>query len=394
MIRTIFGVGSILAAVAIISTGTVAFFSDQELSEANTFTAGAIDLLVDNDSYYNGNRCVDVSDNPEVEDWQWSGEADYPEPGTPCVTSFGESNLDGLFFFKFDDVKPDDEGEDTISLHVQNDAWVCMDLTLTSNDDKSSTEPELDGTGDVADDIDDAWDGELASGIQFFWWADDGDNVYEVGEPQITDGVVSLLDLATTSGSFKVPIADSENNIWGEQGPVPGGETVYLAKAWCMGDLTLDAVPDDGGVNPSVDPGVDCDGTDLGNEYQTDGAELNLVFSAVQARHNDDYLCNPPEGQLPTLTINKAIFASTGAIDVTDFELHIVGPGGDQVVTDEIPVPDLPVGDYSVYEVSIGDAVGVDFDTTFGGACDDFGNVSLGLNDDLVCTITNVEIIN
>ena len=34
--------------------GTGAFFSDTELSSGNTFTAGAIDLKVDNESYYNG----------------------------------------------------------------------------------------------------------------------------------------------------------------------------------------------------------------------------------------------------------------------------------------------------------------------------------------------------
>ena len=41
--------------------------------------------------------------------------------------------------------------EDTISIHTQNDAWVCMDLTLTSDDDMSSTEPEL-GDGDDEED--------------------------------------------------------------------------------------------------------------------------------------------------------------------------------------------------------------------------------------------------
>ena len=376
------------------STGTVAFFSDTESSTDNVFTAGAVDLLVDNESYYNGNVCApdvdDINDNQDIEEYVWQGDASYPEPGTSCATSFVPSNLDGLLFFDFTDLKPDDEGEDTISIHVQNDAWVCMDLTLTSNDDNSSTEPEL-GTGDDEEDDGDPWDGELAEGIQFFWWADDGDNVFEAGEPAITNGVVSL---ATLDETFPIALSDSENNVWGDDGePVPGGETVYLAKAWCMGDLSLDPVLNDGGVNPSVDPGVDCDGTDLGNEYQTDGAELNIIFSAIQARHNDEYLCSPPEEPLPTLTVNKILTVSTGNLDVTDFELHINGPDGDQIVTDEIPVPDLPVGDYNVYEVLVGDAIGVDFDVTFGGACDENGDLTLGLGDDVVCTITNVEII-
>ena len=34
--------------------GTGAFFSDTETSTGNTFSAGAIDLKIDNSSYYNG----------------------------------------------------------------------------------------------------------------------------------------------------------------------------------------------------------------------------------------------------------------------------------------------------------------------------------------------------
>ncbi len=385
MIRLLLSLGSIMVAVAFVATGTVSFFSDTESSAQNTFAAGAVDLLIDNESYYNGNKCEEVSTST----WQWTGDAEYPEPGTACSTSFVPSNLDGLLFFDFDDVKPDDEGEDTISIHVQNDSWVCMDLTLTSDDDNSSTEPELDTT-DVLEDDGDAWDGELASGIQFFWWADDGDNVYEEGENPITDGVVTLSELDET---FPVALADYENNVWGNATgtPVPGEETVYIAKAWCLGELTQNAVAADGGVNPSVDPGVLCDGTDLGNEYQTDGAELNISFTAIQARHNDEYLCEPDVLPNPTLTVNKLLTVSTPGIEVEDFTLHITGPGVDMDVSDEIPVTDLPAGDYVVSETITGDVGGATFTATFGGACDAGGNVTLALGDDLVCTINNVE---
>src|SRR3989338_7486097 len=178
MRRIIIGLITIVGAGAMVISGaTGAFFSDTETSQGNTFTAGAIDLEIDNDSYYNGNRCTNV-DTEETPLWQWQGNAPYPVPGTECTTSFEPSNLDGLLFFDFRDLKPDDEGEDTISIVVQNDAWACMDLTLTSDDDVSTTEPE--GQVDVQEDINDAWDGELADAIQMFWWADDGDNVYEV----------------------------------------------------------------------------------------------------------------------------------------------------------------------------------------------------------------------
>src|SRR3990167_8520258 len=143
MQRIILGLVTIIGATAlIISGGTGAFFSDTETSTRNTFAAGAIDLKIDNDSYYNSNRCTNVG---TVEDpmWQWQGNAPFPVAGTECSTSFPLSDLDdGLLFFNFTDLKPDDEGEDTISIHVQNDAWACMDLTLTADDDVSPTDPE------------------------------------------------------------------------------------------------------------------------------------------------------------------------------------------------------------------------------------------------------------
>ena len=395
MKRILLGLVAVVGSSAVILGGvTGAFFSDTETSTGNIFTAGAIDLLIDNESYYNGNECTNTGTEQDPV-WVWQGNALYPVPGTPCTTSFLPSNLDGLLFFDFRDLKPDDEGEDTISIDVQNDAWICMDLTLTSNDDVSSTEPEL-GDGDLLDDVNDVWDGELAGAIQFFWWADDGDNVYEEGENQITPGVVTLENLQDT---FPIALADSENNVWGEPDgtPVPGGETVYIAKAWCLGTLTIDnPVPAGQGISPASDPGVDCDGSLLDNQTQTDSSELNIVFSAVQARNNDDFLCEPREPETATLTVNKIITADSATIGVEDFELHIdlAGPDGDQIVGDNVPVPGLPAGVYNVYEIinAAGIPPGTTFTTTFGGACDPVThNVTLNPGDNLVCTIHNVE---
>ncbi|KKT83066.1 MAG: hypothetical protein UW81_C0027G0009, partial [Candidatus Giovannonibacteria bacterium GW2011_GWC2_44_9] len=254
---------SILVTVVALAVGaTSAFLSDTEASVGNTFTAGAIDLKVDNESYYNRNKCAQVSEGV----WQWQGSASFPVPGTPCTTSWLLDDLDnGRLFFNFRDLKPDDEGEDTISLRAENDAYVCMDVALTSDDDRSSNEPEL-GAGDVLEDINNTWDGELADRLDFFWWADDGDNVYEVGENALSEGIQTLTDLATTS-PFSVALADSANNVWTPTapGPIPGGETKYIGKAWCFGDLTLDPVPAGQGVSPTVNPGVTCDGKSLGN---------------------------------------------------------------------------------------------------------------------------------
>lgn len=287
---------TIVAALLLLVGGTGAFFGDTELSSGNTFAAGVIDLKVDNESYYNGNKCTDVNQDPQVEDWQWVGTASYPVPGTPCSTSWGPSDLDnGTLFFNFRDVKPDDEGEDTISLHVgTNDAWACMQIALTLNDDVSSTEPEL-LTSDPADIGASAWDGELAQRLEFVWWADDGDNVLEEGETLLSNGVKNLFDLASTSGPFAVTLADSATNVWtGVPGPLLANSTRYIGKAWCLGDLTIDPVTAGSGVNPSVDPGVSCDGTLLGNELQTDSTTLDISFSTLQARHDGEYRCPLP----------------------------------------------------------------------------------------------------
>ena len=213
---SLFLIGAVGTAAAIGGTG--AFFNDTETSTGNTFAAGAIDLKVDNESYYNLNKCTEVTAGI----WQWQGLAPYPVPGTPCTTSWNLSDLgNGLLFFNFTDIKPDDEGEDTISLHVDNNnAYACLDMTLTSNDDKSSTEPEL-ASPDVAEDINNTWDGELAQNIQMFWWADDGDNVYETGENGLIPGVESIDVMFGAGHIFSTPLADSVKNVW-NPGNTPG----------------------------------------------------------------------------------------------------------------------------------------------------------------------------
>ena len=158
----------VVAAIAV--GGTVAYFSDTETSTGNTFTAGGIDLTIDNTSYYNGSLNQETS-------WLQA------------------KNLEqGDLFFNFSDIKPGDWGEDTISFHVNNnDSWLCADVTLTGNDDNGITEPEEED-GDITDGL---GQGELANEMHFFWWADDGDNVFEQGEEAfIGGGTLANLKLA------------------------------------------------------------------------------------------------------------------------------------------------------------------------------------------------------
>src|SRR3990172_4049269 len=167
----------ILISLAVITTTfslafglSKSFFSDTETSTGNTFEAGAIDLKIDNTSYYNG------------------------QPST--LTTWTLDDLTNQLFFNFTDVKPGDWGEDTISLHVDtNDAWACMDMNLTSDDDNTCTESELSDGDTCTEENGGVFDGELGSLINIIFWVDDGDNVLETDEtPYFTGTVKNLLD--------------------------------------------------------------------------------------------------------------------------------------------------------------------------------------------------------
>lgn len=260
----------VIGAVGTIAVGASrAFFSDTETSTGNTFAAGAIDLKIDNQSYYNG----------------------VANPGT----SWTLNDLTVEKFFNFTDVKPSDWGEDTISVHVNtNDAWVCADVKLTSNDDNGITTPES-----LVDITDGVGNGELASAINFIWWADDGDNVLESDESIISSGKLSSLGVGNTA---TVPLADSQTSIWGS-GPLTGGVTKYIGKAWCFGTLTPQPLLQDGAEHARTPAnstgGISCNGTSLGNETQSDSLTADVTFRAVQARNNPNFLCR---GTSPTPT--------------------------------------------------------------------------------------------
>lgn len=269
--RVLLSGATIIAAAAIIIGGSFAFFSDTETSQNNTLTAGAVDLKIDNESYYNG--------------------------VLNSGTSWLSDDLPGHLFFNFDDVKPSDFGEDTISLLVQNDAWACMKVTVTKNDDNTCNEPELLDDPSCTDPLSpgntNLLDGELGGLINFAFWADDGDNVYEVGETIFKTGTASAL----LNGSTWT-LADSNSSIWPTPGPLPGNETRFIGKAWCFGTLTPAAVVS-GDNEPTINSGFTCDGSAINNASQTDSLMGDISFSAVQHRNNPNFTC---DGTVPSIT--------------------------------------------------------------------------------------------
>lgn len=273
-----------VGAVAVGATG--AFFSDTETSTGNTFAAGDIDLQIDNTSY------VTNSDGVLVE--------------SPNNT-WTMNNLTNQLFFSFADVKPGDVGEDTISIHVgSNDGYACMAADITATPENTLVDPEVDA-GDLGPANGD--NGELQNFLNFSFWNDDGDNVYEVGE-----GIIQTL-----TG----PAGTIFNGAWspiGTTSVLTGDSTHYVAKAWCVGTLTpaplaQDGLTTDGPIAPNrVGTGFTCDGSGDNNIAQTDGITMDVSFYAVQTRNNPNFTC----AQLPTFvgeggTAGREVGAVLGA---------------------------------------------------------------------------------
>lgn len=244
MKKVIISLSIIAAVAAVVVGGTTAFFSDEEVSTGNTFTAGALDLKVDNTCYYN--KLADGQPNcPNDKD---------------IVTSWEQTDLGPSHkFFWFDDLKPGDFGEDTVSLHVDNDAWMRMLINIDKNADNGCNEPELEAETACKEDD----NGELLDKLVFKVWLDQG----------VTPGFQGPQDLSECDNDLVAefePVIISEGTVQnGEswaldsyQGAyLKGGETACFGIAWRL---------------PK----------EVGNEVQTDGVEATMTFNVEQHRNN------------------------------------------------------------------------------------------------------------
>ena len=281
---------SVVAAVAVVVVGaTTAFFSDTETSTGNVLAAGAIDLGIDNESYFNGDPNSGTS---------WTLDFDLSKDAN------GDPEAHQLF--NFSDLKPGDFGEDTISIHVNdNPSWVCAETTVRTDDDVNCSEPEMANDPLCLEPNGNTTDGDLADEIEIMWWADDGDNVLEVGEQVLDQGDLGQAPLGQAITSV---LADSLNNIWtgNDDDPLPGATTKYIAKAWCFGNLSQNALSPGGYSGPddptnadetneltSEDGGFSCTGASvIDNASQTDSITLDVAFRAEQSRNNPDFQSN------------------------------------------------------------------------------------------------------
>jgi len=313
MKKILLSLGMIVFVGAVAAGATGAFFNDTETSTGNTFAAGDIDLKIDNESYVTATSTI--LDNGQV----------VQQAGTLIASPWTSWDLADLVagthkFFDFNDLKPGDMGEDTISVHVgSNDAWVCAAAKITNDSDNGITEPE-DEVNLPIDGSDGTTDGDLDSELQFAFWADDGDNVLEENEYNSGLGIFLSGTLAAMGAQDQITLADSGSSILGGNTPIPGDSTFYIGKAWCFGTLSGAPLTQDGlgkigtPKNPNTPngpldrtTGVACDGAGAGNIAQTDLVEGDMQFYAVQSRNNPRFLCSVnyiptwPTPPIPTL---------------------------------------------------------------------------------------------
>ena len=165
--RILIGLSVIAAVAAIVVGATTAYFSDVETSSGNTFTAGTMDLKLNN----------------------------------------GDTNV---IMFTVENVKPGDQGSAEVNLKNAGDLDGFLDITFSNivDNDPSLTEPE-EQDGDNTQGV---GKGELADNLHILAYIDeDNDDTYDAnnGDTLVYDGLAvninekGLSDHSFSSGEAK-----------------------------------------------------------------------------------------------------------------------------------------------------------------------------------------------
>jgi predicted ribosomally synthesized peptide with SipW-like signal peptide len=324
---------------------TRANYSDVEESSNNTFEAGDVDLKIANSSYYNG-----VNSNE---------------------TSWAISDLTDQLFFNFNDLKPGDFGENTVSFLIEtNPSWLCAEMAVNSNDDLTCNEPELQDDVDCNEPNDDLFDGELAGLLNYVLWVDDGDNVMEQGESEIARG-----NFQEFIPGKKFSLADATENVFSQDGePLVPNQTYAIGNAWCFGDMSITPVANDSNAGPDIRANfINCNGLSVNNASQTDLLKGDVSFNAIQARGNPNYRCtdcvvneknwateivNTTQGKrnngtsvLPERS-NPESMLGPAEDSIAEGTFYSLGFGGEVTLAFQHPVMDLPGNDLSFHEAT------------------------------------------
>jgi len=237
-----------------------ALFSDSETSSDNVLGAATFDLQLANTATKNGA----IANNS----WSLGEEGEH-------------------LFFNSQDLLPGDWGQNLVELNLNNDqAWLCAHLQLTQN-----SENGLEAIEEAAGDLSDGnWAGELATSLQLFFWADDGDNIWETNEKVILQQNAAKLPQGDNNAGQRLNLIDAQNNAFGSTLNQPweaAKGSLYLGQIWCLGELTVSAA-EPGATEAGT---INCNGSEIDNRIQSDLVQITLNFYAVQARHNDNFSC-------------------------------------------------------------------------------------------------------
>jgi len=197
-----------------IGASTVSWLSDEEKSIGNSLTAGSLDLKVDlvSSTHY-----------------RWDGTL-FEDP-----LSFDEKDLgEGDVFFCWNDLKPGDYGEFTLSLHLyDNPGDVIFTVVPTADKDNGFTEPE-DMVDGVMDDYDGTPTGDLDDYVFFYGWIDCGETPEWDGDPYEGDNIL-LIDYEPLITWGHLSDISPNGETWDLSeliGTMEPCVTYYIAIAW------------------------------------------------------------------------------------------------------------------------------------------------------------------
>jgi predicted ribosomally synthesized peptide with SipW-like signal peptide len=279
---------AIVTFVAVIAIGgTIAYFSDTEKSTGNTFTAGEFNLTIDSECHFNGAECICRAEGQSYAGecyWDIGGNGEFGDgevsDDNRCYCTWDAKDLTDEKFFNLANLIPGDQGEVTISMHVEgDDYYVRSKVDNVWNKDNGCNDAETKAGDTNCGD----WGGELGANMDFAFWADIG-SIWgyqnDDTDPQEGDNIINS---AYEYGTLGITSGDDATGDWteiqylGNYLKLRDGATYYMGAAWCVGDL-------------SVDPtsyAITCNGSTAGNIIQTDSYSSDMTFEVVQATHNN-----------------------------------------------------------------------------------------------------------
>ena len=293
-------------------------------------------------------------------------------PGS-LLALFSNTNVEVV---SIDDPAAGETGSHVLILPtVQYDAFACMDVVPTSDDEVSLTENEI-VEGDVPDNSQDPWDGEIIDrGVVTFWWADDGDGTYEEGEQSLSGTEESPFTYFSQTNQLSVTLVSPEVNKWVEDGPIPAGAVRSIGMMWCMGEMGVD-----GSRN------IFCDGGGFEPIFATDKATIEVRLRTVQAHNNDSFSCISTSTTATLTVVKHVINDSGGTKQAADFPLFIKKEEITTAVSSGVP-KQVDSGTYTISET-----VDPGYVASFGGDCDASGHITLSSGDNRTCIVTNDDV--